>query len=181
MKSLSLDRTINRKLFCSSIFFFSAFGTAFYYGLEQISVLKGHTTASSVYLYVFGIGFTTLGIFAASNYYQEIAKLRGHDFSHLRTQKRPLTNLVLALSFANKLSSWPAPAERQNSCRVSSTRLFIDGDTAGTGVLNGLNGRAKRDDVIWKANFDYFQLPVDTDNLCSDRVKRLLAAERPTQ
>ncbi len=60
-------------------------------------------------------------------------------------------------------------------------RLIVDGDTAGNGAISGLNGRAKRDGITWKANFDYFQLPVDADNLCSDRVKRLLAAERPAQ
>jgi len=60
-------------------------------------------------------------------------------------------------------------------------RLVIDGDSAGVSAVNALNGRAKRDGITWKANFDYFQLPIDTDNLCSDRVKRLLAVERPAQ
>jgi predicted ATPase len=60
-------------------------------------------------------------------------------------------------------------------------RLVIDGDNAGVTALNGLLGRAKRDGTTWKANQDYFQLPLDTENLCSDRVKRALAAERPAQ
>jgi len=70
---------------------------------------------------------------------------------------------------------------RGYSDNATAIRLIIDGDTAGTGALNGLLGRAKRDGTTWKANTDYFQLPVDTENLCSDRVKRALAKERPAQ
>jgi putative ATP-dependent endonuclease of the OLD family len=63
----------------------------------------------------------------------------------------------------------------------TTIRLIIDGDNAGVKALSGLLGRAKRDGTSWKANSDYFQLPVDTENLCSDRVKRALAKERPAQ
>lgn len=63
----------------------------------------------------------------------------------------------------------------------TSVRLVIDGDDAGTKAVGGLNGRAKREGITWKANSDYFQLPSDTENLCSDRVKNALATERPTQ
>jgi putative ATP-dependent endonuclease of the OLD family len=63
----------------------------------------------------------------------------------------------------------------------TAIRLVIDGDSAGTTALSGLLGRAKRDGTTWKANADYFQVPVDTENLCSDRVKRILAKERPAQ
>lgn len=63
----------------------------------------------------------------------------------------------------------------------TSVRLIIDGDTAGNNAVNGLNGRAKRDGFAWKSNADYFQLPLDTENLCSEGVKRALVAERPAQ
>ncbi len=63
----------------------------------------------------------------------------------------------------------------------TTVRLVIDGDKAGHDALNSLLGRAKRDDIKWKANGDYFQLPVDVENLLSERVKRLLHEERPAQ
>ena len=63
----------------------------------------------------------------------------------------------------------------------TAIRLIIDGDGAGAKALNGLLGRGKRDGITWKANSDYFQLPLDIENLCSDRVKRALAKERPAQ
>jgi putative ATP-dependent endonuclease of the OLD family len=70
---------------------------------------------------------------------------------------------------------------RTYSDAATTIRLIIDGDAAGVKALNGLLGRAKRDGTTWKANTDYFQLPVDIENLCSDRVKRALARERPAQ
>ena len=60
-------------------------------------------------------------------------------------------------------------------------RLVIDGDDAGIKAVTGLNGRAKREGIAWKSNTDYFQLPLDTENLCSDRVKKALASECPAQ
>ena len=63
----------------------------------------------------------------------------------------------------------------------TAIRLVIDGDTAGLRALSGLLGRATARGTIWRANIDYFQLPVDVENLCSDRVKRVLARERPAQ
>lgn len=70
---------------------------------------------------------------------------------------------------------------RAYSDSATDIRLIIDGDTAGHGALQGLLGRGKRDGINWKANIDYFQLPLDTENLCSDRVKRLLGKERSAQ
>jgi len=70
---------------------------------------------------------------------------------------------------------------RSYSDGATAIRLIIDGDSAGAKALNGLLGRGKRDGIAWRANSDYFQLPVDIENLCSDRVKRALAKERPAQ
>lgn len=70
---------------------------------------------------------------------------------------------------------------RAYSDGATAIRLIVDGDSAGAKALNGLLGRGKRDGIAWKANSDYFQLPVDIENLCSDRVKRALAKERPAQ
>lgn len=70
---------------------------------------------------------------------------------------------------------------RSYSDGATAIRLIIDGDSAGVKALSGLLGRGKRDGTTWKANSDYFQLPVDIENLCSDRVKRALAKERPAQ
>ncbi len=67
------------------------------------------------------------------------------------------------------------------STTETTVKLIIDGDRAGTTALEGLLGRAKRDGVRWKANDDYFQLPLDVENLLSERVKRLLHSERQTQ
>jgi predicted ATP-dependent endonuclease of OLD family len=60
-------------------------------------------------------------------------------------------------------------------------KLIIDGDPAGKGALQGLLGRAKRDNISLKANQDYFQLPLDIENMLSDKVKRILEKERPAQ
>lgn len=60
-------------------------------------------------------------------------------------------------------------------------RLILDGDDAGKKALAGLVGRAARDGKVFKANREYFQLPLDVENLISDRVKRVLSIERPAQ
>lgn len=60
-------------------------------------------------------------------------------------------------------------------------RLILDGDKPGADALNGLLGRAKRDGITWKSNQDYFQLPIDVENLLSEKVKKDLYAERPAQ
>lgn len=60
-------------------------------------------------------------------------------------------------------------------------KLIIDGDTPGIHALNGLLARGRRDGISWKANTHYFQLPLDIENLLSDKVKRTLHAERPAQ
>lgn len=70
---------------------------------------------------------------------------------------------------------------RAYSDEKTAIRLIIDGDNAGIKALDGLLGRARRDGASWKANQDYFQLPLDTENLCSDRVKHQLAYECPAQ
>ncbi|MEW8348170.1 MAG: AAA family ATPase [Candidatus Thiodiazotropha taylori] len=67
------------------------------------------------------------------------------------------------------------------SDEASEVKLIIDGDAAGRKALDGLNGRARRDSIKWIANKDYFQLPLDIENLLSDRVKRKLQKERPAQ
>jgi predicted ATP-dependent endonuclease of OLD family len=63
----------------------------------------------------------------------------------------------------------------------TTVKLVIDGDEAGVKALTQLLGRAKRDNMSWKSNQDYFQLSLDVENLLSDRVKRALYAERPAQ
>lgn len=80
-------------------------------------------------------------------------------------------------SSASYLFEW---LERQSD---SSThiKLIIDGDKPGHDALNGLLGRGRRDGLSWKANHNYFQLPIDIENLLSDRVKKLLYTERPAQ
>lgn len=60
-------------------------------------------------------------------------------------------------------------------------KLIIDGDKPGTSALQGLLSRGRRDEISWKANFHYFQLSLDIENLLSDRVKRVLHNERPAQ
>ena len=64
---------------------------------------------------------------------------------------------------------------------LTVVKLLIDGDEAGRKALAGLNGRAKRDSVKWESNKDYFQLPIDIENLLSDKVKRQLCKEMPAQ
>lgn len=63
----------------------------------------------------------------------------------------------------------------------TTVKLVIDGDDAGAKALALLLGRAKWDNISWKSNHDYFQLPLDVENLLSDRVKRALYSERPSQ
>jgi predicted ATP-dependent endonuclease of OLD family len=70
---------------------------------------------------------------------------------------------------------------RNFSDESTVVKLVIDGDKAGRDALAGLNGRAKRDSVKWESNKDYFQLPIDIENLLSDKVKRQLYNERPAQ
>lgn len=70
---------------------------------------------------------------------------------------------------------------RKNSDASTHVKLLIDGDDPGRKAMIGLTERGKRDGVIYKPNFDYFQLPVDVENLLSDRVKKILAEERPSQ
>lgn len=60
-------------------------------------------------------------------------------------------------------------------------RLILDGDKPGVDSLNSLLGRGKRDGISWKSNQDYFQLPIDVENLLSEKVKRALNTERPAQ
>ena len=67
------------------------------------------------------------------------------------------------------------------SDKSTVVKLIIDGDHAGVKALNGLNGRAKRDSRAWVSNMDYFQLPIDVEDLLSDRVKRKLYQELPGQ
>lgn len=63
----------------------------------------------------------------------------------------------------------------------TTVKLIIDGDKAGVSALESLVGRGKRDGIKWKANHDYFQLPIDVENMLSERVKRALHKERPAQ
>ncbi len=60
-------------------------------------------------------------------------------------------------------------------------RMIIDGDKPGSDALNGLLARGRRDGMMWKSNLHYFQLPVDMENLLSDKVKKALHAERLNQ
>lgn len=80
-------------------------------------------------------------------------------------------------SSASYLFEW---LSRQSDSSVA-VRLVIDGDKPGNDALNGLLNRGRRDDVTWKANHDYFQMPIDTENLLSDRIKCLLAEMFPAQ
>lgn len=64
---------------------------------------------------------------------------------------------------------------------LTIVKLIIDGDDAGKKALASLNGRARRDSHQWHANKDYFQLPLDIENLLSDRVKRKIHQEKPSQ
>lgn len=64
---------------------------------------------------------------------------------------------------------------------AATIRLIIDGDHAGKKALEGLLGRARRSGTTWKANTDYFLLPLDTENLCSEQVMRKLADEHSAQ
>lgn len=59
--------------------------------------------------------------------------------------------------------------------------LIIDGDEAGKKAISQLKGRRTREGSSLQSNKDFFQLPIDTENLLSDRVKRLLRDERPAQ
>lgn len=63
----------------------------------------------------------------------------------------------------------------------TTVKLVIDGDKAGVSALESLVGRGKRDGIKWRANHDYFQLPIDVENMLSERVKRALHKERPAQ
>jgi Predicted ATP-dependent endonuclease of the OLD family len=70
---------------------------------------------------------------------------------------------------------------RNFSDNKTIVKLILDGDESGKKALDGLNGRAKRDSIKWESNKDYFQLPLDIENLLSNRVKRQLHAEKPAQ
>ena len=60
--------------------------------------------------------------------------------------------------------------------------LIIDGDDAGKKALNGLITRLKNvSNIIIKPNIDYFQLPIDLENLTPHRIIKILAQERSAQ
>ncbi len=96
-----------------------------------------------------------------------------HSLSALDVKCFPANNATSATYLFESLVTFSTPE--------TTVKLVIDGDRAGITALDGLLGRGKRDGVKWKANDDYFQLPLDIENLLSDRVKRLLHAERPAQ
>ncbi|MFZ5517546.1 MAG: AAA family ATPase [Candidatus Zhuqueibacterota bacterium] len=60
--------------------------------------------------------------------------------------------------------------------------LIIDGDDAGRKALNGLINRLRNiSGITIKANKDYFQLPIDVENLTPRRIIEILEQERPAQ
>jgi predicted ATP-dependent endonuclease of OLD family len=85
----------------------------------------------------------------------------------------PAGNATSAAFLFESLDSFAAPE--------TQVRVILDGDEAGKKALAGLLGRAARDGRSLKANRQYFQLPSDAENLLSDRIKRTLHQERPTQ
>jgi predicted ATP-dependent endonuclease of OLD family len=99
---------------------------------------------------------------------QSLVTLRPYDVKFF-----PAGNAASATYLFESLRAFADPS--------TNVRLVIDGDDAGVKAISGLNGRAKRDGATWKSNADYFQLPLDTENLCSDRVKLQLFRERPAQ